>query len=330
MISILIHRNHTTSELSLEELHDYLGESEHSDSFVWIDLENPSAEEEELVLTQIFRFHHLAIEDCSKEKRDGVSHHPKVEEFDSFVFAILNEIRYSNVSPIETLQINAFILQDVLVTYHSRVADSIDHVRNLCLRGNSLMDKGPDFIFHYISDSLVDDMSPIIENVEQTIEAITERVLASNEKNILQDVLKLRNDVLHIRKISVYHREVLARLSRGDFMLVSEKERFYYRNVYDHLVRVGDSFEGFRESISTLIEMHVSMSSQRLNQIMKVLTIFSSIFLPITFLAGVYGMNFHVFPELSWHWAYAGFWVVVIGISVAMLLFFKRQGWLEQ
>jgi magnesium transporter len=160
--------------------------------------------------------------------------------------------------------------------------------------------RGPDYLFHVILDAMVDEYAEVLDHITDTLEEIELKVLHQPTREILAMLLHLKRRIIQIRKSLVYEREVLSRMARGEFELIDEREMVYYRNVYDHLVRFTELIEGAREIVSDLMQTHLAAVSNRLNEVMKVLAMISTIVLPMTLVAGVYGMNFHLWPDENW------------------------------
>ena len=186
------------------------------------------------------------------------------------------------------------------------------------------------FLLHQILDQVVDYYSPVLDDFDNRIDQLEEDIFTLKQPNnqILSEIMELKRSVLRLRRISGKQMDILHRMSRGEFSLIPEEMRPFYRDVYDHLVRVVDLSESYRDLISGSLEAYLSVVSNRLNEIMKVLTIFSAIMLPLTFIAGVYGMNFDNMPELHSRYGYYAVWIIMIVVAVGMLLFFKRRGWI--
>ncbi len=330
-------------QLSIPELFILRNQPEYSETIIWADLEAPSEEEEETLLVNFFLFHHLAVEDCQREKLSPHigDHYPKVEDYQDYLFVIFNPVD----RPIEefgdsmnesavcvhfpTRQMNTFLGVNFLVTHHYEPSSAISYVRQLCIKNPQTLQRGPDFLFHIIIDEIVDNYTPVIEYFDQQLDIIEASIFQDFQSATLPKLLGIKKGIIRLRKITTYQREILNRLSRGEFPLISTEEMLYYRNVYDHLVRIADLVESYRENVAGLLEAYLSVNSNRMNQVMKVLTVISTIFLPLTFISSIYGMNFHYMPELDWHYGYFFVWGVIAVISGFMLYFFKKKGWLE-
>lgn len=330
-------------QLTIPELFKLRNQPEYAETIIWADLESPSEEEEETLLVNFFLFHHLAVEDCQRERITPHigDHYPKVEDYHDCLFVIFNPVDrpieenkdYEDESKFcvhfPTRQMNAFLGINFLVTHHYEPSNAINYVRGLCLKNPQTMQRGPDFLFHIIIDEIVDNYTPVIEYFDQQLDELEASIFQDFEPSTLPKILSLKKGIIRLRKISTYQREILNRLSRGEFALISTEEMLYYRNVYDHLVRIADLVESYRENIAGLLEAYLSVNSNRMNQVMKVLTVISTIFLPLTFISSIYGMNFKFMPELEWKYGYLIIWGIIIGIAAFMLRFFKKKGWLE-
>jgi magnesium transporter len=190
--------------------------------------------------------------------------------------------------------------------------------------------RGPAFLLHQILDQVVDFYSPVLDDFDDRIDKLEDDIFTLRRPNneILSEIMDLKRSVLRLRSISGKQMDILHRMSRGEFALIPEDMRPFYRDVYDHLVRVVDLADSYRDLISGSLEAYLSVVSNRLNEIMKVLTIFSAVMLPLTFIAGVYGMNFDNMPELHSRYGYYGAWIFMVVVAVGMLLFFKKRGWI--
>lgn len=291
----------------------------------WVDMESPS-EADDRVLLDTFHFHPLTVEDCRANR-----HHPKVEEFPDYLYFIVHAVR-TDTSPdrFNTIELDGFLARNYVVTYHHENFGSIDKVK-LSVRSSPVTcQRGAAFLLHHIIDSIVDDYLPVMDDFDERINVLEDDIFAFNRANkeILEEILGLKRSVLRLRRISSRQLDVLYRISHGQFPLISGTVLPFYRDIYDHLVRVTDLAESYRDLISGSLEAYLSVVSNRLNEIMKVLTIFSAIMLPLTFIAGVYGMNFENMPELHSRYGYYAVWVLMIVVAFVMLFLFWRRGWI--
>jgi magnesium transporter len=207
---------------------------------------------------------------------------------------------------------------------------SINNVKQQLRTTPIACQRGTAFLLHQIMDQVVDYYSPVLDDFDDRIDKLEDDIFTLRRPNnqILSEIMDLKRSVLRLRRISGKQMDILHRMSRGEFVLIPEEMRPFYRDVYDHLVRVVDLAENYRDLISGSLEAYLSVVSNRLNEIMKVLTIFSAVMLPLTFIAGVYGMNFDNMPELHSRYGYYGVWIIMAAVAVAMLMFFWRRGWI--
>lgn len=347
MVTIVGHNNGKLKQLTIRELCILQTEPDFQDWTIWVDMTNPTEQEEETVLIQMFLFHHLAVEDCQRERvqpEEG-DHFPKVEDYNDYLYVIFNPVdiplgaRIHSTEDDEedpplsinfrTRQLNAFLGLNYIVTHHYEPSLAVEYTMQLCWKNQNILGRGPDYLFHIIIDQIVDHYAPVMEYFDDVLEEAENRVVATNSSDLLVQILRLKKSMQRFKRITTYQREILSRLARGEFELVSTEEMAYYRNVYDHLVRIVDVAESYRDIINGLVDAHLSVTSNRMNSIMKVLTMMSTIFLPLTLITGVYGMNFDVMPELRWKYGYLFVWVLLGSVCGSMLLFFRKKGWFD-
>jgi magnesium transporter len=347
MITILGYHNTKIKHLTIAELFVLRNTPEFDRWNIWVDLTNPSEEEEETILIHLFLFHHLAVEDCQRERLEPEQgdHFPKVEDYGEYLYVIFNPVDIplgvklhknddNDVEPalninFRTRQINAFLGANYIVTHHYEGSPAVDYTLQLCAKNPQILSRGPDYIFHIVIDQIVDQYAPVMEHFDDVLEEAETRILNSSSSSLLMEILSLKKSMQRFKRITTYQREILSRLARGEFRLISLEEQAYYRNVYDHLVRIADMAETYRDIINGLVDAHLSVTSNRMNSIMKALTMVSAILLPMTLITGIYGMNFDHMPELRWKYGYA-FALTMMGCVASLFLwFFKRQGWFD-
>jgi magnesium transporter len=290
---------------------------------LWVSLENLSESEIQTILVDTFHFHPLTIEDSITIGYQT----PKIDDFGSYLFVIAHALG-TNKQQLETSELNCFLGNSYLVTsFQDPQMTPVSTIWKRLERDERLVQNGSDFLLHSIFDVLVDEYMPLLDSMDEEIEVLEDEVLANAQPTILEQILDLKHRIMSLRRIINPQREVMNRLSRDDFPQIDRKSRIYYRDIYDHLVRIQDLSESIRDIISGSMDIYLSATSNRLNQIMKALTIVSTIFLPMSFFAGVWGMNFVNLPEIHWKYGYALAWGVFITIPVVMLVYFKRKGW---
>jgi magnesium transporter len=321
------------------------------DDVWWVDLTDPTPEEEELVFGKFFPVHTLTREDITRVRGapDQGSHLPKVEEFPDYLLVIVNPLPPGLAESLKAAptggqpfsataalarknrpQLSAVMNHRVLVTHHYQALDCVAAARSYLNRHADAARRGPDFLFHHILDAMVDEYTPVVEGVAGRLDGLETRIFRDPSPKLLARLLKLKRLVTGLRKTLILEREVLARLIRGEFELVDEREVAYYRNVYDHLVRYTELIESAREMVSDLMETHLSAVSTRLNQVMKVLTMISTIVLPMTLVAGIYGMNFeeNVWPDFKSTWGFPFALGLMALLGLASVAYFRWRKWI--
>jgi magnesium transporter len=230
---------------------------------------------------------------------------------------------------LENEQISIFLGHKTVLTFQESHGDVWDPIRQrIQIKGSRLRLNDASFLAYALLDAIVDHCFPILENYGDRLEELEDEVLANPERTVINAIHKIKRDLLLLRRAAWPMREVIAFLHREPHECMGDVTRVYMRDIYDHIVQIIDIIETYRELANDLTETYMSSVSNRMNEIMKVLTIIGTIFIPLTFLAGVYGMNFHFFPELDKAWAYPAFWGVCGILAISMLIYFRRRGWL--
>ena len=296
-------------------------------SFVWVDIEEPTAAEEESILANLFNFHPLTIEDCRLNHSQ-----PKVDEFSDYLYFIVHSVRNdSSTQRFATKELDGYLGKNFVVTYHHDKFRSIDNVKRQVRSSTVACQRGSSFLLHQILDQIVDNYAPVIEEFDEYIIDLEDRIfdLSKPDKRILEEIVLLRRNMIRLKRVSARQLDTLYRMSHGEFPHIDVQMLPFYRDVYDHLLRVSDLADSYRELISGLMETYLSIISNRNNDVVKILTIISTIMLPLSLIAGIYGMNFEHMPELKTRFGY----FVVLGIMALvaglMLLYFWRKGWLS-
>lgn len=278
-----------------------------------------------------FEFHTLTAEDVLH-----ITQRPRVEMFDDHLFVVLRMLQLvekktdagSKDWSLETEQVSLFLYDQVLITFQEKLGDVWQpirdrlHTENLRIRKN-----GPGYLLYALLDAVVDHCFPVLEHYGDILEDLELIALEKPTPEILQRIHSTKRDFALLRRIVWPMREVIDQLYREEGGRIAESTRPYLRDVYEHTIQIVEIIESYREMASGLTDLYMSAVSNRTNEIMKVLTIMASVFIPLTFLAGVYGMNFRFMPELSWHWGYPVIWSVFILLTIGMLVFLWRKGW---
>jgi magnesium transporter len=291
---------------------------------LWVDVHQPTDEDGQF-LRDCCGFHRLAVEDCMSTHL----HPPKVDDFGDYLFIILHGINYSVRSEIvETAELAIFLGAKFVVTSHSLPMYSVDSAARLVEEDGRPMHRGADFLVHQIVDGLIDNILPTIDAMSERAEEIEEAVIRSPQPPTLEAIIQFKRSAAQLHRVVAPQREVLNRLSRREFAMVSNEAQMFYRDIYDHVARIEDLNQSLRDRAGDALSTYLSSVANRQNEIMKLVSIVAAIFLPMMLVAGIYGMNFEHMPELEWSWAYfavLGFMGFVIVSSVA---WFWSRSWI--
>jgi magnesium transporter len=292
--------------------------------WVWVDLDTPTPEEGR-ILKDVFGFHELAVEDALSE-----THHPKIESYGEYLYLILHGIDFSAAEHcFKTKDIDFFLGEQFLVTVHPGVSRSIGKVSNACLRDSRVMNEGPGMLMYRIVDTMVDNYRPEVEKLEQRLDELEDEVFDKPNPELARRILIFKKDVSSLRQVVLPQRDAVGRVARREFALIGEPLAYRFRDVHDHLVRLTDEAMFFQDRITSILDAHLSAVSNQLNSVMKVLTIIATLFMPLTVLTGMWGMNVPL-PHLPGGEGVQFWWVVAImlTLSVGMLYYFRKRGWI--
>jgi len=321
MITVLVHRDGVTRQAPEVDPAWLAPEAPEQ---LWVDLDG-TGDAERRVLTDVFHFHELAVEDALQEV-----HHPKVEAYAGFLYLILHGIAADGKKRgFVTKDVDFFLGRNFLVTVHYGPSRSIAAAREICLRHGDVLAEGTVGLLHRIVDQLVDHYRPDVDALEDRVENLERVVFEHPQKNPLRDVLQLKRDIASLRRVALPQRDSVGRLARREFGQIPEAMTYRFRDVYDNLVRLNEEAMFLQDRVTTLLDAYLSAQSNRLNQVMKVLTVIATIFMPLTVLTGLYGMNVRLalFPggDAAQFWWITG---IMLAVSLAMLWIFRRKHWL--
>jgi magnesium transporter len=290
----------------------------------WIDLEDASIQESG-ILEDPFHFHPLAIEDCLAEV-----HHPKIDDYDDYLFLIAHGIRFDTpTDQFVTRELDVFLGRNFLVTHHRGPMRSISSAREQCSKNlQNTLPRGVDFLLHTILDQMFEHYFPSLDAIEDKIQMVQVEVFEKPTKETLDGIFGLKRDVMQLRRICTPQREIVHRLSRGEFRVISPKAAIYFRDIYDNLYRIVDASFAYQDMIQGTLDAYLTSVSNRLNETMKRLTVVGSIFAALTVITGIYGMNFEYIPELKWRYGYLFVWAAMIGVTFGLLHWFKKNEWI--
>jgi len=272
-----------------------------------------------------FDIHPLTLEDIV-----NTGHRPKIEEFDDYIFIVFKMLYYDTKSEhIESEQVSLVLGTNFLISFQEIPGDVLTPVRERIKKGKGRIRKaGVDYLAYALIDAVVDHYFIILEAFGEKIETLEQALLTDPTPASLQHVYALKRDIIFMRKQVWPNRELLNRLIKEESPLIDSDVRVFFNDIYDHTIHVIDTIESFRDVLSGLLDIYLSTISNKMNEVMKVLTIIATIFIPLTFIAGIYGMNFEYMPELKWHYAYPVLWALLILVFIGMVAWFKRKKWL--
>lgn len=297
-----------------------------SPTVTWINIDGLHQVEILRKFGECYGFHPLVLEDVL-----NTDQRPKVDDYTDYLYIVLKMLYPGKDGlSIVTEQVSLIAGENFVISFQEGIeGDVLGQARERIRNEKSRIRKmGPDYLVYSLIDAIVDSYFSILEKLGETIEVTEERLVTDPEAQTLKSIHDLKRELIFLRKAVWPLREVISKLERIESPLIKAPTKVYLRDVYDHSIQVIDTVETFREMVSGMIDIYLSSVSNRMNSVMKVLTIIATIFMPLTFLAGVYGMNFKHMPELEWPWAYPALWIVMIVISFAMLFFFRRKRWL--
>ena len=275
-------------------------------------------------LADRFGFHLLLVEDIAHAPQ-----RPKADTYDDHEVIIVRMVRLEG-EELDIEQVSVILGDEFVVTFQERPGDVLDPVRARILAGRgSIRRGGPAYLAYALVDTIIDAYYPVIEGLGDLLERYEDRVLSDPSPRILGDLHRLRDHLLQLRRSLWPQRDAIGKLVRGDAPRFGPDVRVYLRDTYDHCSQLAEVTESYRELVAGLMGTHLAVVSNRMNEIMKVLTLMASIFIPLTFMAGIYGMNFDSMPELHLSWFYPALWVAMLTVAAGMILFFKRKGWFD-
>jgi magnesium transporter len=310
--------------LAVHERVDWRRFQSDPEKLYWWDLSSPTPEEAEC-LSGYFKFHPLAIEDCLADIQ-----YPKVDFYETYLYLLIHgvDVDRSQAEGFAPKEIDIFLGPSYLVTFHKKETRSVSEVLRRCKDNSPILEFGLDFVLYSILDILVSNYMPVLESVEDEIDKTEQRLFEEPGKDDLREILGLKRTLLKLKKTIFPQREVLNHLARNEYQFITRKAQFYFRDVYDMLYRMAEMTESFRDITTAMVETYLSTISNRLNQVMKALTLITTIFMPLTVITGIYGMNFDYMPELRWKYGYFAVLGVMAALAIGLFTYFRRQKWI--
>lgn len=290
----------------------------------WINVEGLSNIELIDQMGKIFEIHPLIQEDIVHTHQ-----RPKIEEHEKTLYIVLKMLKYNDTSQeIESEQISIVLGENYVITFQERQGDVFEPIRiRLKNELGRIRNMGADYLAYALIDIIVDNYFMILEKVSDRIEIIEEELVNQPSENTLQEIYALKNEMIFLRKSVWPLREVVNRLEKNEIQFITQSVKLYLRDVYDHTIQVIETVETIRDMLGGMLDIYLSSISNKMNEVMQVLTIIATIFIPLTFIAGIYGMNFEYMPELGWRNGYFIVWFIMIAIAAYMVYFFKKKDW---
>lgn len=327
MIKTIYYLDGTTqTDLSFEEIKAAFQKKQ---GVLWVDMiETPYGESEQILL-DLFGFHPLAVSDALDE-----IHVPRVDDWGDYLYLVLHNIRFDPLGEelLQTDELDVFLGKHFLVTYQNINIPIIERVRNNLERDSRFLQRGADHLFYKLADDMIGETLPVVDQMEDEIDLIEDMLFKSTNQEFIERIFTLKRSLLHLRRILMPQREVFNKLARGDDHVIDPQERVFFRDIYDHLVRLFDISESLRDLIGGVLETYLSVINNRMNDVMKTLTIITTLFMPISFITGFFGMNFFAADPPFLAWTNRPVLILVLCIfvllPVGMFLWMRSRKWM--
>ncbi|WP_396601519.1 magnesium/cobalt transporter CorA [Algibacter sp. R77976] len=296
-----------------------------TDSVTWINLNGLNHVDQIEALGEHYDIHPLVLEDIV-----NIAQRPKIDEYDDSIFVSLKMLYYDDAQQIVSEQVSLILGKNYVLTFQESEGDVFDTVRDRLRHAKGrVRTMKADYLLYVLMDAIVDHYFSVIEVLGDKIEDFETAIFAGDvDDDISQKIQNLKREILRVRRAIFPLREVINRIEKNESSLIQKRTITYFRDIYDHLIQVSENIDIYREMIWSLMDMYMTTISNKMNEVMKVLTIMASIFIPLTFIAGIYGMNFDNIPELHYKYSYYILWCVMIILFIGMLIYFKRKKWL--
>lgn len=291
-------------------------------TILWTDLEAPNEKEIDLLRTH-FNFHPLAVEDCVKMQQ-----RPKFDDYGQYFFVVMHSVLDINLKTgLKVTELAIFVGHGYIVTFHHDSISPLSLVRDKIKQSPELMGRGVDYILYLIIDSVVDEYFPAMDHIDEQFSNIENKLFGDYKGDNLKDLFNLKRTLIHMRKILTPQREMVNALIRYEGVYIKDENRVFYFDVYDHVMRMFDFLDTYRELISGSQELYLTIVSNKMNEIMKTLTVIATIILPLTLITGIYGMNFKYMPELNWRYGYLWVMILMILTTGGFIYYFRKKNW---
>jgi magnesium transporter len=288
----------------------------------WINLDGLTNQDIIEKLQNHFKLHYLLIEDVLGDQR------PKAEEFDDYLFFTLKMLYRIDDSGIEYEQISFVLGKNYLISFQEKEGDFFDGFRDRIKQDlGKVRKKQADYLMYRLIDIIIENYYSVLDKIGDIVEEIEENVYEKPTNKTFNRIQKLKKELIYLRKAVYPLRDALSKVVKGESEFIEEENLRYYSDIYDHVIHLIDSLDTYKDLTSSLLDIHINAMNTRMNEVMKVLTVFSTIFMPLTFIVGIYGMNFDYMPELRWQWGYFGILGIMVVIVIGMLYYFKKKKW---
>ena len=272
----------------------------------------------------IFGLHPLIMEDIL-----NTDQRPKAEDFGDYIFIVLKNIHNHADNMLHVDQVSIILGSNFVISFQEKESVLFDPVRERLRTARGRIHRaGADYLAHHLMDAVVDQYFVVLEEIDDKIETLEDDLVQQTTTVKLQAIHQMKRELILLRKSLWPLREAIGLLQRSDSPLIADSDLIYFKDISDHIIAVIDTVDTFRDMLAGMLDIYLSAASMKMNQVMKVLTIIATIFMPLTFLAGIYGMNFDYMPELRWHWGYFAVWIVILTIALTMLILFRKKKWI--
>jgi len=313
-------------DISTEKIPDFLSDQT---GVLWVDFHGEKEDVAEPILSDMFGFHPLSIDDALQQ-----SHVPRVDDWQEYLYIVLHGLSFK-INPemtMDTQELDIFLGKNFLITLHDDKIASLEKLWKSCCRDQRMTKRGPDYLLHNLIDLIVSDYMPIIDDLDEVLDEIEDSILNNPKPTVVDKIFGSKRVLLLLRRIVAHQRETLNKLARDDYPVVSKEAKVYFRDVYDQLVRMYDITDGMRDLVSGALDTYLSVINNRMNEIMKTLTIITTVFMPLSFVTGFFGMNFFQPIEATMSvWtgrlAFIVMFASMVLVPVSMILWMKRRGW---
>ena len=298
---------------------------------VWVDLADKTAQTAviaEPILRDIFHFHPLAIDDALRE-----IHSPKLDDWERYLYVVIHGVDYDveRERPLQMLELDCFIGHHFLVTIHEQPLTAVDRVWALCEQDHRLLKKGPDHLFYRLADETINGYMDVVDRLQEELNDIEDQIFDGSDDNTLSRIFTLKRTLLKLRRHILPQRELFNKMARDNFAVIDAPDRIFFRDLYDHMLRLNDLTDSLRDLVTSAMDSYLSVINNRMNNVMKTLTLIATLFMPLTFLTGFFGMNFFQATVSLDAWtgrlAFAGVLLILAMLPAAMYWWMRRRAW---